>query len=283
MGKSGGRQWGDSVAAFGEIPWPPSCRTIPVRMTLLAARRTRARAHPIGRRLVELKAVATVLWSIGSGRELWPGMAYPFNGQRARLQTVRALIARFDPDALIETGAFIASTTRFFCGNGVPVYSAEVKPSFLLLSRLRLGWASGARLFRGDSRTMLTRLAETRPFERPLVYLDAHWWSDVPVVSELDILFGTWSELVVIVDDFRVDDDPGYAYDEYNGIALSLENVTIPPDAMTAFPAIESDAETGARRGALYLAKGADATRALTELVDSGLLRRTHTNEDSIL
>ena len=46
------------------------------------------------------------------------------------MRAVRALINEFEPDALIETGTFIGSTTRFFAGNGVPVYTVELKRSF---------------------------------------------------------------------------------------------------------------------------------------------------------
>ncbi len=70
----------------------------------------------------------------------WPGYREPFNGQHDRLRAVRALIEQFEPDAFIETGTFVGSTTRFFCGNGIPVYTAEIKRTFWILARLRLGW-----------------------------------------------------------------------------------------------------------------------------------------------
>ena len=200
-------------------------------------------------------------------------MNQPFNGQQARLGAIRSLIVNFWPDAFIETGTFIRSTTRFFSGNGVPVYIAELKRSFWFLSTLRLGSGSDAVLMRAEYVAILRWLAEVRPFERPLVYLDAHWWSDITVESELNILFDAWPDVLVIVGDFRVDSDPGYAYDDYKGVTLSLEDIMIPPATTAAFPALPAAEETGARRGTLYLARGNDVRRALGELVEECLLR----------
>jgi hypothetical protein len=243
------------------------------RVSIRKAIRAELIKRPRGRQLVEIKGVGNVLWSIRPGQEWWPGMTEPFNGQRARLDAVRSIIRSFDPDAFVETGTFIGSTTRFFCGNGVPVYTAEAKLSFWLIARLRLGWGSGANVFHGDSKAMLSNLAAERPFQRPLAYLDAHWWSEMPVESELNLIFDAFPEAVVVIDDFQVEDDPGYAYDQYDGLALSLRHIPIPSRAVVAYPAVGSEDETGARRGTLYVAKGPDAMQTLETLVDQGILR----------
>jgi hypothetical protein len=199
-------------------------------------------------------------------------MFLPFNGQQARLSVVRGVIERFRPDAFVETGTFIGSTTRFFCGNGVPVYTAERDRVFWAIARMRLGWGSGAHVVRGDSRGMLERLVNLS-FGRPLIYLDAHWWADLPVSDEIRIVVDNWDDAVIVVDDFFVDDDPGYACDAYAGAALALDTISIPAGVMRAFPGAPSALETGARRGTLYLAVGADAAAAFGELIARGELR----------
>jgi hypothetical protein len=200
-------------------------------------------------------------------------MHQPFNGQVLRLKTVRALIDSFEPDAFVETGTFIGSTTRFFLGNGAPVFTVEVKRLFWLLARLRLGWDRDVKVLRVDSRTALKRLAQQRLFARPLVYVDAHWWDDFPLDDELNLIFTSWEDAVAIVDDFQVEGDSGYAFDTYKGTALALSAVHVPDGVMLAGPAQSSSEETGARRGALYLAKGARAERALEDAAKHGLLR----------
>jgi hypothetical protein len=210
-------------------------------------------------------------------------MRQPLNGQSARMRAVRALINEFGPDALIETGTFVGSTTRFFCGNGVPVYTAELKRTFALLARLRLGWGTEARLYRSDTLTMLRRLAAERPFERPLAYLDAHWWGELPVTAELGVLREHWNDAVVVIDDFMVPGDSGYTGYGYNDGYLSLneqDGVSLPSDAKAAYPAVPSEQETGARNGALYVAWGPDGEAALRSLVDAGQLRYAPGYED---
>lgn len=213
---------------------------------------------------------------IARENEWWPGMRRePFNGQRVRLGTVRRLIEQFEPDGFIETGTLIGTTTRFFCGNGLPVYTAEIEPAHWLLARLRLGWDSDAKAVLGDSRTMLRELAAGLPFSRPLAYLDAHWGTNLPLAEEISLLCEAWPEVIVVIDDFRVDGDDGYLYDVYDSMELSLRHIALPAGLATAFPAIPSNLETGAKRGTLYGASGPDATRAIWQLVEEGLLRKT--------
>lgn len=238
-------------------------------MPARAAIRAQLERSHHGRRALAIRGRGVFLYRLLAGWEQWPGMYEPFNGQHARLRAVRALIERFEPDGFIETGTFLGSTTRFFAGNGVPVYSAEIDDLYWLLAKLRLGWRSGVELVRGDSRAMLESLTAERPFTRPFVYLDAHWGDDHPLRTEIALLCEHWSELVIVVDDFAVNGDSGYVYDR----GLSLSEVQLPAAIVAALPAMPSASETGARRGTLYIAHGEDATLALRELVGRGLLR----------
>jgi hypothetical protein len=229
---------------------------------------------PLPARLHETRATLAFAWRVIVGHEdAWPGMHEPFNGQQLRLRAVRELITEFDPDAFIETGTFLGSTTRFFAGNGVPVYTTELKRTFWLMARLKLGWSDGVTLYRGDSRAMLKLIASQHAFARPLLYLDAHWWGDFPLNDELQLVFDSWNDLVIIVDDFRVDDDEGYSFDTYDGRALALDQVALPAQVVAALPGHASDLETGARRGTLYLARGPASARAFGHAVERGLLR----------
>ncbi len=108
-----------------------------------------------------------------------------------------------------------------------------------------------------------------------LFYLDAHWEHDLPLWEEIDEIFSRHPSPVVMVDDFRVPTDSGFAYDNYGkGKCLSVTNlheaVTTRPSMF--FPKHASAHETGARRGCVVLAQGdlADYTRRkvpmLTEL-----------------
>jgi len=80
----------------------------------------------------------------------------------------------------------------------------------------------------------------------------------LPLFEETRILFALASSMVIMIDDFQVPDDPGYAFDSY-GIAatlnlqyLRLQDIS---NARVFFPALRSSEEAGARRGCVVLAR----------------------------
>ena len=176
------------------------------------------------------------------------------------------------PDVFLETGTFFGFTTRFFIGQGIPVYSAEIRRSYAAAARLRLGVAPELRLRRAESLTVVKEV-RSKGFKRPFVYLDAHWYDDLPLGREISDLFEGDGDTLIVVDDFQVPHDPGYGYDEYKGVPLGLEMIDVPPDAIAAVPAGEASGETGARRGTLYLGRGERAFESLQAGVAAGLLR----------
>jgi hypothetical protein len=156
------------------------------------------------------------------------------------------------PDAIIETGTFLGDTTRFFSGNLIPVYSIEVKLLFHLLARFRVGTYPDVTLIRGDSRRILEGLARRQSFNRPIAYLDAHWWDELPLETEVKRILDASDQSVIVIDDCQVAEDPGYGFHTFRGVPLSLNLLQLPSSVVCAFPATLSYQETGARRGALH-------------------------------
>lgn len=203
----------------------------------------------------------------------WPGFGEPFNGQRERLVTIRSLVADFSPGGFIETGTFLGHTTRFFSGNGIPVYTVEVKPSIYAAARVRLSFDHNIHMMRANSSDAIVQIASQRPFERPFAYLDAHWWEDLPLPKEVSTILATWPEAIIVIDDFFVPGDESYGYDLFRGEPLALEMLDLPEEAVAAFPAQPGSQETGGRRGTVYIAAGADATAALRAQIGAGRLK----------
>jgi hypothetical protein len=201
-----------------------------------------------------------------------PARRQPFNGQVVRRRTVEALIELFAPDALLETGTGLGATTVFLASTGLPVYSAEIKRLFFWAARVRLRHSRNASLILGSSPDVLRGVAEHMTVRRPLAYLDAHWWSSLPLQQEIDQLL-RWDEVVIVVDDVAVTHDSAYGYDTYDDRPLSLEVLDVPPGVFVAFPAGSAADETGGKRGTLYLGQGVEASAALREMVDRGLIR----------
>ena len=206
-------------------------------------------------------------WRRPGWRQSWGG---PFNGQTFRQQLFVELCSRVRFVAVVETGTYRGTTTTYFRRTTrVPIHSFESMPRHYGFARARLWRARGVHLHREDSRAGLARLAAGRalPPGPVFFYFDAHWQRDLPLSEEVDLAFAHWSQAVVMIDDFAVPDDPGYAFDDYGpGKALTLAYLgrrTAPPMALW-FPACASSAETGERRGCVVLARDA----ALVALID---------------
>jgi hypothetical protein len=159
---------------------------------------------------------------------------------------------------IIETGTFRGVTTQFLSDiSGSPVHSCELLPRYFRFSTVRLA-TRDIELENMDSRSFLLRLA-SRPDSATgpvLFYLDAHWREDLPLAEELRIIAPRWPNSIVVVDDFQVADDLGYAYDDY-GPGKVLDESLIPVEYLSewavAYPSLPSRHETGFRRGCCVL------------------------------
>jgi hypothetical protein len=228
------------------------------------ARALESMARHVGRRLPpRLQAFAEYYGRRGA-RASWGG---PFNGQARRQEIVRQLFETLDFTAVVETGTYRGTTTEFLVREtGLPVYTVEAAERFYHYSRLRLRRYKQAHLHLGDSRNFLGELGQGEHFPagRAFFYLDAHWYADLPLADEVDIIRARWRQFVIMVDDFEVSGDAGYSFDDYGeGKRLSLE---LFPDIErqglgTFFPAARSSEETGMRRGCVVLADRQSSAR----------------------
>jgi len=154
----------------------------------------------------------------------------------------------------------------------LPVYTSEVNARFNLLARIRLRSIPGIKFFLGDSREFLSRLPGLLKDQskRVLFYLDAHWYADLPLEGELEIIAKDWQMFVIMIDDFQVPGDDGYGYDSYDEHqTLTFERfagVFRRHCLMPFFPSLPSQEETGIRRGCVVLAREAGMVESLAHI-----------------
>jgi hypothetical protein len=214
----------------------------------------------IKKRLAQLETAVwhleTAVDTLIANREYVAGRDLGFNGQRYRKRIFADVVRAISADAIVETGTWLGDTTGYMAEtSGLPVYSCDVNPRFHSLAKMRLAHIDGVHLSRSDSRRFLDDLARGPLVERCVFfYLDAHWYDDLPLREELACIADRWTRYAVMVDDFRVPDDPGYGYDDFgDGKILALEALGF--HHLTAyFPAARSTEETGKRRGCVVLA-----------------------------
>jgi hypothetical protein len=164
-------------------------------------------------------------------------------------------------------------------GSKLPVYSVEADARNFGFAKMRLRKHRNVQLSLGDSREFLMNFAArdaARSIGRPqLFYLDAHWGKVLPLSEELTTIFSSFSQAIVMIDDFEVPDDGGYGYDNY-GIGRALNRGYIAPQVKQFqlaefYPTTPSTAESGLRRGCVVLAHDQGLIDALSGI---SLLRR---------
>ncbi|MDL2334504.1 MAG: hypothetical protein QFC55_00550 [Chloroflexota bacterium] len=238
-----------------------------------ATRGPRARVAHFVRRLFE-----HVPASVGGHLQRLPapltlGITGPFNGMRQRTAAVGAMFAAIPFGTVIETGTYRALTTRHLSTlTGAPIATIEVNPSYYRFAQGRLSKLPQVHQFLGKSPAVLEQLRVDPAWhaEPVFFYLDAHWLHDLPLLDELAVVRRGWTSFVALIDDFRVDGDDGYFYDDYGpGKALILPLLAKDPglaDLHVFWPNARAADETGARRGWVVLASPGDVTDALTKL-----------------
>ena len=184
----------------------------------------------------------------------------PFNGQQGRTEIFRQILQCADFKGIVETGTFHGTTTMFLRQtSGLPIYTVEAVPLRFYYARQRLRSNGGIHQEMGDSRSFLERLGrDAKPRGCVFFYLDAHWYGDLPLAHELQIIAKMWQEPVVMIDDFEVPDDPGYGFDDYGeGKRLTLSY--LPEELLYEFclfwPAMRGQDENGQRRGCVVLCR----------------------------
>ena len=186
----------------------------------------------------------------------WGG---PFNGQAGRTAIVEEILRQTAPRAVVETGTFRGISTAWFAAHcDVPVWSCEVEEIYLIQARRRLAGIGSVILEHADSRAFLRRVVSLLRTDGPsFFYLDAHWKDDLPLREEIGIIFAAQPRAVVMIDDFRIPDDLGYAWDDYGpGVRVDATALAgaLPDGAALYVPALPSADETGARRGCCVVA-----------------------------
>lgn len=179
------------------------------------------------------------------------------NGQRYRCLLVAELIQKFEPVAIVETGTYLGMTTEWLASFQLPIFSCEAMQDNFGFAAARLAATPNVHLVHRDSRSALAAFLDgplKRQLHEPILYyLDAHWFDDLPLDDEVRLIFAKCPQAIVLIDDFKVQGDSGYGYDDYGpGKSLDANYLS---QAVTQFnlairyPAVASSKETGAKRG----------------------------------
>jgi hypothetical protein len=167
----------------------------------------------------------------------------------------------------VETGSGHGHTAGFVRRVfGVPVFTCDINILHYFISRAHLFWANQIEFHRLDSPEFLRRVcSEAVIGSNPIFYLDAHWYSHVPLANELQVIADDCCRGIVVIDDFFVPTDARFGYDQYPGFRIDMDviNSTIKMrrknNVQVYLPAYGADRETGSNvRGFAVVVFGQD-------------------------
>jgi hypothetical protein len=203
----------------------------------------------------------------GSSYKLFYPWGFAMNGQTARLEVAREILEHLGIKAIIETGTYRGTTTHWLAQFGLPVLTTEINPRYHAFSKKRLSRFANVELYKSDSLTFLPTLKKRKELHEVPVffYLDAHWHKHLPLREEIEMIMGLFSKPVIMIDDFKVPDDPAYGYDDYGpDKALTLEYIApVSKGLAVYFPKTSAKWESGAKRGSVVLARDPEHIKKL--------------------
>ena len=202
-----------------------------------------------------------------------------FNGQFSKHAIFSALRERLSFDAYVETGTYLGNTTLFLASCGKPVYTVESNPEYYTKASALLSGHPLVHRFLDDSPRFLQQLLSDAIAPRDLVffYLDAHWYAPLPLGEEIRLIAAQHPHGVVMIDDMKVEGDPGYGFDsngEQEEISLAyLKEALSESDWHVFFPSMLSALDHNAvdilmPRGTAIAACDQEIVRILNSMTD---------------
>lgn len=130
--------------------------------------------------------------------------------------------------AIIETGTFLGNSTSLMAEQfpNAPIYTSEVFEKHYRLSTERLRKYPNVKVIKKSSVDFLKDLSDKGLFGKtPLFFLDAHWWNYWPLGDEMKIITNKIKSAVIVIDDFKVPNNPQFKYDIYKDIECSVDYI----------------------------------------------------------
>lgn len=135
-----------------------------------------------------------------------------------------ALESDYRIDAVVETGTYRGATTQFFAKYFKEVHSVEVSESFYSSAEAIFSSKPHVHCHLGSSETVLKKILPALQSKRILFYLDAHWYSYLPLLEELEEICKTHKDnCIIVIDDFKVPGRSDLVYEKNDHVECSYD------------------------------------------------------------
>lgn len=149
---------------------------------------------------------------------LMPFQLEPFNGDTFIQEEFLNLKKKYNLSVAVETGTCLGSTSIFLSKHFDKVFTVEVNPSYREIALQRFSEegipADKITSLEGSSIRWIGAIVNVgKVGHNSIFFLDAHWGSECPLESELNIIAELGLQPVIAIHDFQVPDQPQLGYD----------------------------------------------------------------------
>jgi len=190
-----------------------------------------------------------------SAPKLMPFQWEAFNGDSYTAEKFLALKKNFAITTIIETGTCFASSTLWMVNYFDSVVTFENNKKYFDIARARLNGSDNVDCMLLDSVTGLSLVLPALRNENLMLFLDAHWLGNCPLLDELKVVADNKLKPVIVIHDFKVPDHPELGFDVYGDIVFEWDYIK---DGIEKIYGVDSytveynDKAVGAKRGVIF-------------------------------
>lgn len=189
-----------------------------------------------------------------------------FEGDSIMLEKCKSIVTDNGIETIIETGTFLAGTTRVMSEWAKNVYTIEInKPNYDKAKTNLVGF-DNVNLILGNSAEELDKLMSQqfvkrsekfngRKIPKVFFFLDAHFWDYNPLLDELKVISKYEVNPFIAIHDFKVPNHPELGFDSYKGQDYDFDWIKKSVELVygTEYKVEYNSKADGAMRGIIYL------------------------------
>ena len=178
----------------------------------------------------------------------------PLNNQNLRIQLVKELLESYKPLLIIETGTFLGDTTEFL-SKFSNVISIEKSRLFYYLSKSRFHNENQIQIIYGKSEVELKKIKTLKKI--PFLF-GCSLGRRSALKRRGRTNYNNYLNYLIFLNNFAVPNDNSWGFDSYEGTKLDIDMLKNLENTKIYFPDYNSDAESGEKRGSVFLTNSDD-------------------------
>lgn len=149
-----------------------------------------------------------------------------FHNDRYYADFIKLISRNINVSSVVETGTYLGHGTQWLseCFKQNYVYTCEIMTNIYVRAKNNLANYPNVAVFNQDSIDLLNYLKLEKSLgNKPFFFLDAHWYKKWNLTQEVKHIADNYDKAIILIDDFKVPNNPEFKYDTYDGKECSME------------------------------------------------------------